>query len=284
MPGKRLYIIGSLAFVAVFSMTLFTVSSVKVIDYAMLPGLEYGEKIYKLQLGGFETRFISVGDRISMAHPKEKDPPISERTQLVRRVIGLPGQEIEIRNRILFINQKPQEEEYVAFTYRIQSPIKPGLEWMSKYHIPFIQETASEGLYDIILQPAQIESIRKDEMIAQCRLLDDPSRFKEVRISPFFLTNTWTLLDYDPFQIPQKGMTIPLNTETYNLYQYIIQTYEGTKLNPVGDSFQVNGASSVSYTFQYDYYFVLSDNRDFGNDSRTFGLIPSGYIQGILLF
>ncbi|MCF8295768.1 MAG: S26 family signal peptidase [Bacteroidales bacterium] len=284
MPGKRLYIIVSLAFVAVFSLAVYAVKSVKVIDYGMLPGLEYGEKIYKLRLGGFETRFISVGDRISLAHPKEKDPPIAERTQLVRRVLGLPGQEIEIKNRMLHINQKPQEEEYVAFTYRIQSPIKPGLEWMSKYHIPFIQETALEGLYDIILQPAQIEAIGKDEMIAQCRLLDDPSRFKEVKISPFFLTNTWTLLDYGPFMIPYKNLTIELTSANWDLYNYLIKNFERKALTEEAGHFLIDGNPAKFYTFEKDYFFVLSDNRDFGNDSRTFGLLPSELIQGIILF
>src|ERR1700704_5442966 len=42
--------------------------------------------------------------------------PENHATRLVKRVIGLPGETIEMRDRVLYINGKKLEEPYAAFT------------------------------------------------------------------------------------------------------------------------------------------------------------------------
>jgi signal peptidase I len=62
------------------------------------------------------NRTIKRGEILAFWSPETPD------LRLVKRVIGLPGESIEIRNRIVYINGRKLEEPYVVFTDSLNIP------------------------------------------------------------------------------------------------------------------------------------------------------------------
>jgi signal peptidase I len=136
----------------------------------------------------------------------------------------------------------------------------------------------------VLLQADQAKLIQKVEGIEQIRLLDDPRVFYGKPIFPFSERNEWTLNDYGPYVIPSKGYTIELTFDNLRKYMKIIEQYESCIVEVRNNIVFINDIESRFYTFRNDYYFLLSDNRDHGEDSRTFGIVPEEYLQGKIIW
>ena len=90
----------------------------------------------------------------------------------------------------------------------------------------------------------------------------------------------WTRDNYGPIWIPQRGATIELTPQNLALYSRCIKNYEGNQLEVKGDKVWINGAEATTYTFQYDYYWMMGDNRHNSADSRSWGFVPEDHIVG----
>ena len=249
----------------------------------MLPGIHLQDNCWNIHLFGLETVFMDRGDLLVLANPKEKDPPLSQRTPLIRRIIALPGELIEIKQRKISIDSKLISSYNPSYTYRFNMEKAPEQAFMEEYSISLIQETAIPFCYDAVIQEELVDVLSADVRVSHCRILDDPSRFKDIIIYPFSMTNAWTLNDYGPYLVPAKGTTIELNSENIERYKHLLVNYEGVKLETENQQVIINGHREKNYVFKNDYYFVLSDNRDFGSDSRTFGPVPESLIRGLFL-
>ena len=87
-----------------------------------------------------------------------------------------------------------------------------------------------------------------------------------------FTRPMWTIKNFGPLYVPQKGITIELDSIGRAIYGPVIQ-YE-TGLWPVD--------SKTSHTFQHDYYFAFGDNSLESQDSRYWGFIPDDFVIGIV--
>lgn len=94
----------------------------------------------------------------------------------------------------------------------------------------------------------------------------------------------WNRDFYGPIYIPKKGDVIPMNAETYPLYEKCI-IYD-TKVKPrmVNNLVYLNGKVITEYTIQQDYYFMMGDNRENSLDSRYWGFVPYNNVKGTPLF
>ncbi len=68
--------------------------------------------IYGLQIPFTETRFLSIrdperGDIIVFEFPEDEDKPFFSRRDFIKRVIGEPGDVIEVRDKVVYVNGKP---------------------------------------------------------------------------------------------------------------------------------------------------------------------------------
>ena len=60
------------------------------------------------------------------------DPHHEEDMTLVKRLIGMPGDTLEMRDKVLYLNGEAQEEPYVA-TIGARDDADPGMQWQNRY-------------------------------------------------------------------------------------------------------------------------------------------------------
>jgi signal peptidase I len=86
---------------------VFIVQPVKVEGTSMLPRLHDGERIFVNKLIYYNLPKITRGDVVVFWYPKEPDK------SFVKRVIGLPGETVEVRDGRILINGRELPEPYL---------------------------------------------------------------------------------------------------------------------------------------------------------------------------
>ena len=132
-----------------------------------------------------------------------------------------------------------------------------------------------------------------DDMVAQLR--EDPAIDSVVRTNEPKGQYTgafpqkpslypWNNDNFGPIYIPRAGATVDINARTIPLYKKIIRDYEHNDVKVSGQKVFINGEEAHSYTFKQDYYWMMGDNRDHSEDSRTWGYVPADHIVGKPVF
>ena len=99
----------------------------------------------------------------------------------------------------------------------------------------------------------------------------------------FFLNKLymdWTLDDFGPLKVPNKGMVIEFNKVTYFLYKQLLIDYEHLSVEEINGKYYVEGKQIKKFVLKNNYYFVMGDNRGSSVDSRYFGFICEKLIVG----
>lgn len=77
----------------------------------------------------------------SFAHPQRGDvivflPPHDPTKNYVKRLVGLPGDTLEMRDKVLYLNGQPQVEPYARHIDGFSDPSDPRMAWQTSYLMP----------------------------------------------------------------------------------------------------------------------------------------------------
>ena len=168
------------------------------------------------------------------------DPQNGQQVWLFRAV-GLPGDTVQLRKGILYINGRivpPPPKALISYWVTYQARLRA--DWLEDYQVDELQSKPDRGEYLMHLSQADLQEVAKLPGYVSAEANLEPIHKSNAFIYQSTEANGWNQDNYGPVIVPQAGTPgVP-----------------------------------------EDYYFVLGDNRHLARDSRYVGPIPASSIHG----
>jgi len=233
-----------------------------------------------IRLQGF--RKIKKGDIVVFnAFLWKKGKYIKE--TLVKRCVGLAGDEIKIKNGEVYVNDKHfNSSKKIKNEYKVWVNNKQLFLYQLdslKLKAELLREDKSNQLLMLNSSFNDIYKIKEIKTVDSVKIRIEEKEKTKWLLSKKINPNI-TLDNMGPFKIPKRGLEIQLNEHTYAIYKKVINVYEKVLIKYNKKGFFLNGKKITNYIFKNDYYFMMGDNRKQSFDSRMYGFISKKNIIG----
>ncbi|MBO6577388.1 MAG: signal peptidase I [Rhodothermales bacterium] len=268
-------------------------------DYLMVSKLHYGTRtpmtlgipftgIYLPGVNLPNTRFpgfseVKRGDAIVFNWPADEGP-IDRREHYIKRVIGLPGESVQIDDKAVLVDgERVPLQEGMQQTWDIvktEARMQLSGAALTDLGVSQLIQTPDPAIVRVAATEAAAQEIGQWPWVEAVRpAIAAPNPGLSALMYPS--SKGFTPDNYGPLPIPSEGQTVTLTAENWEFYAPAITRYEGHDFEARPDgSFAIDGVPAETFTFSQDYFFVMGDNRDNSEDSRFWGYVPMSHVVG----
>jgi signal peptidase I len=229
---------------------------------------------------GFER-----GDVVVFRDPLQDDRAMARRQLLVKRIVGLPGDVVELRDGELFVNNvavAPFPLETRSWLVRLEQGADAHAV-LKDLGLPTDTSPTDGEELELPLTGSMAQALRERPGVRSVERMRSASGHPG-HIFPYSPSYKWNGDDYGPIIVPRKGDEVRVDMRTLPLYDRIVTRYEHNDLEVAKRTLNINGEDAKTYVIQQDYYFVLGDSRHYSADSRYWGFVPADHLTGRAAF